>query len=111
MYSYFNSGFFIKPMRHRKKLVDKNIPSRPLVCAVLGKRNFQLLRSSGCPVSYLWYKLSCLISFTTSSAGLIYLRVNLVQFMGLTVVSFVVDLMVEFIITHMMKDFPMDLYL
>lgn len=29
-------------MRHRKKVVDKNVPSRPLVCAVLGMGSIQV---------------------------------------------------------------------
>uniref|UniRef100_A0A8C5WW36 Armadillo like helical domain containing 3 n=1 Tax=Laticauda laticaudata TaxID=8630 RepID=A0A8C5WW36_LATLA len=33
------------PMRHRKKAADKNLPCRPLVCAVLGKSNCQILSS------------------------------------------------------------------
>ena len=60
-------------MRHRKKLVDKNIPSRPLVCAILG-RSFS-------SVSHVLLKVSTLFPLSKGLHLSLFL-LNLVSFHG-----------------------------
>uniref|UniRef100_A0A8D3BXT2 Armadillo-like helical domain-containing protein n=1 Tax=Scophthalmus maximus TaxID=52904 RepID=A0A8D3BXT2_SCOMX len=72
------------PMRHRKKTVDKNIPSRPLVCAVLGMRNIYnccLLRCVQIIHKLLCYQKKCRIRLHYTWRELWSALINLLKFL------------------------------
>jgi hypothetical protein len=68
------------PMRHRKSLTDKTPPFRPLVCGLLGLFHTSMIFFNGNEITIILVFLS------------------------------IADLIIEFILSHLMKKFPHELY-
>ena len=79
-------------MYHRGPVIEKNAPSRPLACALLGK----------------YRELSSELLYHKSVEIIREELLNVSTSMNESVCFS--DLMVEFIVTHMMKTLPIDLY-
>lgn len=80
-------------MYHRGPVIEKNAPSRPLACALLGKYLQRIV------FGLLYHK-----SVEIIREELLNASTSMNESVCFS------DLMVEFIVTHMMKTLPIDLY-